>query len=97
MNKIYLWYDGEAEGAAQFYAKTIPDSSVGEVHHAQGDYPSWKEGRCVDGIVYRDGNSDAIHARSFFRSCSVRLVIGKFKQVLKADLVFVFTSCYCAI
>ena len=28
---ICLWYDGDAEGAARFYAKTFPDSSVGAV------------------------------------------------------------------
>src|SRR4051812_10756405 len=27
-NTICLWYDGDAEGAARFYAKTFPDSSV---------------------------------------------------------------------
>ena len=29
-NTICLWYDGDAEDAARFYAKTFPDSSVGE-------------------------------------------------------------------
>ncbi len=43
-NTICLWYDGDAEEAAQFYAKTFPDSSVGAVHRAPGDYPSGKEG-----------------------------------------------------
>jgi hypothetical protein len=31
-NTICLWYDGEAEEAARFYAKTFPDSSVDAVH-----------------------------------------------------------------
>jgi predicted 3-demethylubiquinone-9 3-methyltransferase (glyoxalase superfamily) len=43
-NTICLWYDGTALDAAQFYAKTFPDSSVGAVHRAPGDYPSGKEG-----------------------------------------------------
>jgi len=43
-NTICLWYDGDAEDAAHFYAKTFPDSSVGAVHRAPGDYPSGKEG-----------------------------------------------------
>ena len=30
-NTICLWYDGDAEDAARFYAKTFPDSSVGAV------------------------------------------------------------------
>lgn len=43
-NTICLWYDGGAEEAAQFYAKTFPDSSVGAVHYAPGDFPSGKKG-----------------------------------------------------
>ena len=43
-NTICLWYDGDAEDAARFYAKTFPDSSVGAVLLAPGDYPSGKKG-----------------------------------------------------
>ncbi len=43
-NTICLWYDGTAEEAAHFYAKTLPDSSVGAVMHAPGDYPDGKQG-----------------------------------------------------
>jgi 2-polyprenyl-6-hydroxyphenyl methylase/3-demethylubiquinone-9 3-methyltransferase len=43
-NTICIWYDSEAEDAARFYAKTFPNSSVGEVHRAPGDYPSGKQG-----------------------------------------------------
>jgi 2-polyprenyl-6-hydroxyphenyl methylase/3-demethylubiquinone-9 3-methyltransferase len=43
-NTICLWYDGGAEEAARFYAETFPDSSVGAVHRAPGDFPSGKEG-----------------------------------------------------
>ncbi len=43
-NTICLWYDSDAEDAALFYAKTFPDSSVGAVHRAPGDFPSGKEG-----------------------------------------------------
>src|SRR5215210_5664148 len=43
-NTICLWYDRDAEDAARFYAKTFPDSSVGAVHRAPGDFPSGKEG-----------------------------------------------------
>ena len=41
-NTICLWYEGEALEAARFYAQTFPDSAVGAVHHAPGDYPSGK-------------------------------------------------------
>jgi len=43
-NTICLWYDGTALEAAQFYAKTFPDSSVGPVHRAPSDFPSGKDG-----------------------------------------------------
>jgi predicted 3-demethylubiquinone-9 3-methyltransferase (glyoxalase superfamily) len=43
-NTICLWYDGGAEDAARFYAKTFPDSSVGASHRAPGDFPSGKKG-----------------------------------------------------
>ncbi|MBX3617056.1 VOC family protein [Nitrosomonas sp.] len=43
-NTICLWYENDAEGAARFYAETFPDSSVGAVHRAPGNYPSGKEG-----------------------------------------------------
>jgi predicted 3-demethylubiquinone-9 3-methyltransferase (glyoxalase superfamily) len=43
-NTICLWYDGGAEEAARFYAATFPDSSVGTVQRAPGDFPSGKQG-----------------------------------------------------
>ena len=43
-NTICVWYDGGAENAARFYADTFPDSSVGAVLHAPGDFPSGKKG-----------------------------------------------------
>ena len=41
---LCLWYDKDAEEAANFYAATFPHSSVGAVHKAPGDNPSGKEG-----------------------------------------------------
>lgn len=43
-NTVCLWYNGGAEEAARFYAATFPDSSVGAVHRAPGDYPNGKKG-----------------------------------------------------
>ena len=43
-NTICLRYDGGAEEAAHFYARTFPDSAVGRVMRAPGDYPSGKQG-----------------------------------------------------
>ena len=39
-----LWFDGQAEDAANFYAATFPDSRVQSVNRAPGDYPSGKKG-----------------------------------------------------
>lgn len=46
-NMICLWYNGDAEEAARFYAETFPDSSVDAVHRAPSDYPSGKEGDVI--------------------------------------------------
>src|SRR4051794_27307554 len=46
-NTICLWYDRDALEAARFYAKTFPDSTVGAVHRAPGDFPSGKEGNVL--------------------------------------------------
>ena len=43
-NTICLWYDHDAEDAARFYAATFPNSSVGAVLRAPGDYPDGKTG-----------------------------------------------------
>ena len=46
-NTICIWYDGAAEEAARFYAETFPDSSVGAVYRAPGDFPSGKQGNVL--------------------------------------------------
>ncbi|GGF99702.1 VOC family protein [Rhizobium wenxiniae] len=43
-NTICLWYNKDAEDAARFYAQTFPDSAVGAVIRAPGDYPDGVEG-----------------------------------------------------
>jgi predicted 3-demethylubiquinone-9 3-methyltransferase (glyoxalase superfamily) len=43
-NTICLWFNGAAEEAARFYAGTFPDSAVGSIHRAPGDYPAGKQG-----------------------------------------------------
>ena len=46
-NTVCLWFHGEAEAAARFYAGTFPDSAVGAVHRAPADNPSCKEGEVL--------------------------------------------------
>ena len=41
---ICLWYDQDAEAAANFYAQTFPDSAVRGVQTAPSDYPNGKAG-----------------------------------------------------
>src|SRR5712671_7661991 len=46
-NVICLWYNGTAEDAAKFYARTFPESAMTAVHHAPGDYPAGKQGQVL--------------------------------------------------
>src|SRR3954467_14005374 len=46
-NTICLWYNHDAEEAAQFYAKTFPNSAVTAVHKAPSDYPGGKAGQVL--------------------------------------------------
>jgi len=46
-NTICLWYDGTAEEAANFYAKTFPNSSVTSIQYAPGDFPDGKQGQVL--------------------------------------------------
>jgi 2-polyprenyl-6-hydroxyphenyl methylase/3-demethylubiquinone-9 3-methyltransferase len=39
-----LWFDGNAEDAAGFYARTFPDSHIDAVHRSPADYSAGKEG-----------------------------------------------------
>lgn len=43
-NRICIWFDQDAEAAAQFYASLFPDSAVHAVHRAPTDFPSGKAG-----------------------------------------------------
>ncbi len=41
---LCLWYERNAEEAATFYAATFPDTHVGTVQRAPGDYPDGQKG-----------------------------------------------------
>lgn len=43
-NTVCLWFDRDAEDAARFYARTFPDSAVGQIVRAPADFPSGKAG-----------------------------------------------------
>jgi predicted 3-demethylubiquinone-9 3-methyltransferase (glyoxalase superfamily) len=42
-NTICLWFDKDAQGAANFYAATFPDSKVTAIHKAPSDFPGGKK------------------------------------------------------
>jgi predicted 3-demethylubiquinone-9 3-methyltransferase (glyoxalase superfamily) len=46
-NTICLWYDRDALAAARFYAEVFPDTTVGKVTKAPGDFPDGKEGEVL--------------------------------------------------
>lgn len=43
-NQVCIMFDKEAEQAANFYAKTFPNSALNAIHRAPTDYPSGKAG-----------------------------------------------------
>lgn len=43
-NTICLWFDKDAEAAANFYAATFPDSAVTNVFRSPSDFPGGKKG-----------------------------------------------------
>ena len=43
-NTICLWFDKDAQKAAEFYAVTFPDSKVMGIHKAPSDFPDGKKG-----------------------------------------------------
>ncbi|MFT4097080.1 MAG: VOC family protein [Rhodoblastus sp.] len=46
-NTICVWYDHDAEEAANFYASVFPDSRVEAIHLAPADFPSGKKGQVI--------------------------------------------------
>jgi 2-polyprenyl-6-hydroxyphenyl methylase/3-demethylubiquinone-9 3-methyltransferase len=45
--RICLWYNGDAEDAANFYASVFPDTTVDSVQRAPADYPDGSEGNVL--------------------------------------------------
>lgn len=44
---LCLWYNGDAEAAAHFYAQTFPETVVGRVSRAPSDFPGGKAGSAL--------------------------------------------------
>ena len=43
-NRVCLWYNHDAQDAANFYAATFPDTKVEHIQRAPADYPDGREG-----------------------------------------------------
>ena len=43
-NIVCLWFEKDAQAAAEFYATTFPDSKVGSIFHAPSDFPGGVKG-----------------------------------------------------
>lgn len=52
-----LWFDGQAEEAANFYVSIFPNSRIDAVNRAPGDYPSGKGGDVLVVEFTLDGQS----------------------------------------
>lgn len=46
-NTICLWYEQGAEAAAEFYARTFPDSVVGPIFRAPSNFPGGRAGQVL--------------------------------------------------
>lgn len=72
-NTICLWYNHDAQEAAEFYAKTFPDSAVGKIYYAPSNYPDGKEGQvlmveftvCGVACVGLNGGDAFTHSEAF--------------------------------
>jgi predicted 3-demethylubiquinone-9 3-methyltransferase (glyoxalase superfamily) len=42
-----LWFDGNAEEAANFYTSVFPDSRIDAIHRSPGDYPAGRAGDVI--------------------------------------------------
>jgi len=88
-----LWFDKNAEEAANFYAKTFPDSRVTRVLKSPSDYPSGKAGQVITveftvlGQSFVGLNGGPAHygfseAVSFVVNCETQEEVDKFWDAL---------------
>ena len=78
-NRVCVWYDHEAEDAANFYVKTFPDSSVDTIERAPADYPGGKAG----GVVHK---GEELHRITDVRLDTDYEPGSKFHSALRAEV-----------
>ena len=89
-----LWFDGEAEEAAEFYTRIFPNSRVDKVARATADYPSGKKGDVItvdftlDGERFQGLNGgpefDFNEAVSFVIDCEDQAEVDRYWDALAA-------------
>jgi predicted 3-demethylubiquinone-9 3-methyltransferase (glyoxalase superfamily) len=96
MSKIApcLWFDGQAEEAANFYVSLFPDSRIDKVTRAPADYPSGKAGDVLMVAFTLDGRSftglnggpyfNFNEAVSFQVDCQDQAEVDRFWEALSA-------------
>jgi len=89
-----LWFDGQAEDAANFYASIFPDSRVDAVHKAASDTPSGPKGYVItvdftlrgQQFVGLNGGDDFKfnEAISFMIDCADQAEVDRYWEALTA-------------
>ncbi|MFC0203022.1 VOC family protein [Novosphingobium soli] len=72
-NRICLWYNGDAQGAAAFYASVFPETTVDAIQHAPADYPDGEQGNVLVveftvmgiGCIGLNGGDQFTHSEAF--------------------------------
>ena len=90
-----LWYDGQAEEAANFYVSLLPDSRIDRVMHSPADNPSTPEGAVLTveftlaGQTYLALNGGPLFhftaAVSFMIACDDQAEVDRLWDALTAD------------
>jgi predicted 3-demethylubiquinone-9 3-methyltransferase (glyoxalase superfamily) len=90
-----LWFDGQAEQAAELYVSIFPDSSIDKISRAAADTPSGAKGTVItveftirgDRFVGLNGGPDFTfsEAISFVVDCADQAEVDRYWDALTAD------------
>ena len=91
----FLWFDGQAEAAANFYCSVFKNSKVKEITHYTGEEPSGKKGEVMTVSFELDGEEFVAlnggpqfkftEAVSFVINCETQEEIDYYWEKLTAD------------
>lgn len=90
-----LWFDGNAEEAAEFWTRIFPNSRIDRVYRSPADYPSGRKGDVItvdftlDGQPFTgiNGGPDFTfdEAVSFLIDCKDQAEVDRYWEALTAD------------